>query len=219
MSAESVNYLGCSIDQSLSGEVIASKVVKKSNAKIKFLFRISRCLNLETKRLLASTLVQCHFDYACSAWYPGLSERLKKSLQITQNKLVRFVQGKNLRAHVGYTEIKQLGWLPVPGRVTQINLNHMYKITNDLAPNYLSSDMIRTSDIHGHNTRKSLFSYLVPRVNSHGKKSFKYNAIKQWNALPLNVKTANSLEAFKIKAKLHIHAEYVKKEKSDFIFY
>ena len=50
-----------------------------------------------------------------------------------------------------------IGWLPVPG-----NLNHMFKNTNDLAPNYLSSDMIRTSDIHGHNTRKSVLSYLVP---------------------------------------------------------
>ena len=30
------------------------------------------------------------FDYACSAWYPNLNEKLKKKIQIAQNKCIWF---------------------------------------------------------------------------------------------------------------------------------
>ena len=39
---ETVEYLGCQLDSKLSGEAIASKILKKINAKLKFLYRRSR---------------------------------------------------------------------------------------------------------------------------------------------------------------------------------
>ena len=41
---ETVEYLGCQLDSKLSGEVMASKDLKKINAKLKFLYRQSRYL-------------------------------------------------------------------------------------------------------------------------------------------------------------------------------
>ena len=66
------------------------------------------------------SLIQCHFDYACSVWYPGLSKVLKNKLQVTQNKIVRFILNMDSRAHVGTEVFKSLGWLPVSKRVDQI---------------------------------------------------------------------------------------------------
>ena len=66
-----VKYLGLILDQSLNGEITVDNVVKKSNAKIKFLYRQAKNVSQETKKLLTSALIQCHFDYACSAWYDG----------------------------------------------------------------------------------------------------------------------------------------------------
>jgi hypothetical protein len=40
--------------------------------------------------MLCNTLIQPHFDFACSAWYPNLKKGLKKELQIPQNKCIRF---------------------------------------------------------------------------------------------------------------------------------
>ena len=40
-------------------------------------------LNLTTKKLLMMSLIKCHFDYARSFWYPGLSKVLKNKLQVT----------------------------------------------------------------------------------------------------------------------------------------
>ena len=35
-------------------------------------------------------IIQPHFDYACFAWYPDITEKLKNRIQITQNMCMRF---------------------------------------------------------------------------------------------------------------------------------
>ena len=71
-------------------ESMALYVMDKINKKIKFLYRKSQFLTTSLRRLLCNALIQPHFDYACSAWYPNLNKGLKKKLQITQNKCMRF---------------------------------------------------------------------------------------------------------------------------------
>ena len=34
------------------------------------------------RRLLCNALIQLHFDYVCSAWYPNLSKKLKTKNRI-----------------------------------------------------------------------------------------------------------------------------------------
>ena len=69
-SKSTVTYLGVTLDQSLSGDVIASDVPNK----LMFLYWNARMFNMKTKKLLVSSLIQCNFDYTCSAWYSGLSK-------------------------------------------------------------------------------------------------------------------------------------------------
>ena len=69
---------------------MASKVLKKINAKLKFLYRQSRYLTPAYRRLLCNALIQPHFDYGCSSWFPLLKKNLKRKLQKTQNKCIRF---------------------------------------------------------------------------------------------------------------------------------
>ena len=45
----SVGYLGAEIDQNVSGEAIASKVLSKVNGRLKFLIRKSNFLHLKTR--------------------------------------------------------------------------------------------------------------------------------------------------------------------------
>ena len=66
---ETVEYLGCQLDSKLSGEAMASKVLKKINAKLKFLYRQSRYLTPAYRRLLCNALIQSHFHYGCSSWF------------------------------------------------------------------------------------------------------------------------------------------------------
>ena len=85
-----VTYLGCELDESLSGEDIAFKVINKINSRLKLLNRKNRYLRPYLERLLCNALIQPHFDYACSACYPNLNKKLKSKLQTIQNGCIRY---------------------------------------------------------------------------------------------------------------------------------
>ena len=74
---------------------------------------------------------------------------LKKKLQIAQNKVIRFILGLPSKSP---TEFSGASMLPVPLRVDQLKLNHMYNIINGIAPSYLKSE-ISIADHTGHVTQ------------------------------------------------------------------
>ena len=132
---------------------MASSVIKKANARLKFLYRKRDFLTHHTKKLLVMALIQCHFDYACSFWYHGLTKYWKDKLQVTQNKLIRFVLNLEHRSHIDNTHFRDLNWLPVNLRVEQICLVHVFKITHGLAPEYMDKYFIPLDTVHTYRTR------------------------------------------------------------------
>ena len=111
-----VNYLGCILDETLNGESMALKVLNKVNSKLKFLYRKNKFLTPSLRRLLCNALIQPHFDYACSAWYPNLNKALKKKLQTAQNKCIRFCLLLGNREHIGIAEFEKINWLNINDR-------------------------------------------------------------------------------------------------------
>ena len=104
-SKSSVSYLGADLDQSLTGESMGLRVIKKANSRLKFLYRKGSFLNFRAKKLLITALIQCHFDYGCSFWYSSLTVKTKDKLQTTQNKLIRFALDLSPRTHIAYIYI------------------------------------------------------------------------------------------------------------------
>ena len=82
-----VTYLGCELEESLSGEAMALKVINKINGRLKFLYRKNRYLTPYLKRLLCNALIQPHFDYVCSVWYPNLNMKFKSKFQTVQKQM------------------------------------------------------------------------------------------------------------------------------------
>ena len=74
-----VKYLGCLMDETMSREAMTLHVIHKINNKLKFLYRKNDFLTPTQRRLLCNALIQPHFDYAWSAWYPNLSKKLKRN--------------------------------------------------------------------------------------------------------------------------------------------
>ena len=136
-SKEEVTYLGCILDSKLTGEKMALKVISKVNQRTRFLGRISPYVNSSAMRTLAGALIQCHYDYACTSWYRGISKPLKAKLQTSQNKLVRLLLKLNPRAHLTSTHFSSLGWLRVEERVSHLSLCLVFKILNESVPKYL----------------------------------------------------------------------------------
>ena len=143
---EEVTYLGCILDSKLTGEKMALKVISKVNQRTRFLGRISPYANSSALRTLAGALIQCHYDYACTSWFRGISKSLKTKLQTSQNKLVRMLLKLNPRTHLTSAHFRSLGWLRVEERVSQLSLCLVFKILNEAVPNYLVGYLSRVRD-------------------------------------------------------------------------
>ena len=72
--------LGCAMNEKTLRRTYGFKsYINKINGKLKFLYRKNSFLTLGLRRILYYALIQSHFDYVCSAWYPNLNVKLKKS--------------------------------------------------------------------------------------------------------------------------------------------
>jgi len=161
------------LDHSLSCDEMVNSVIQKVNSRLKFLYRKRNFLNEHTKKLSVSSLIQCHFDYACSFWFHCPTNKLKNKLQVTQNKMIRFVLSLEQRSHISKNHFKDLNWLPMQKRVDQIILCHDFKIKHGLAPDYMSEHFVSQDSVYSHNTRFSKSGYFsVPKVKPRGLKSF-----------------------------------------------
>ena len=157
-----VTYLGCILDESLSGVSIALSVDSKMNTRLNLVYRKNKFLSPQLRRLLpCNAFIQPHFDYACSVWYPNLNKKFKTKLQTLQNKCVRFCLQLDNKAHVGITEFKQINWLPVNYRFRQCLAANVFKFFDDKCPLYMK-DVFDKPCISQASTRNSTMKLSQP---------------------------------------------------------
>jgi hypothetical protein len=215
-SQDSINYLGVSIDNTLSGENMVNSVIKKVSNRLKFLHRHAHILNQKLRKNLSSALIQCHMDYCCTSWYSGITQKYKQKLQIAQNKIARYILKLSSRDHIGQTELNLLNLLKFNDRVKQLRLNHVFNILNSQGAAYLSQNFNKSSNVHSHRTRSSNTNFIVPRVKGIASSTFYYNAILDWNALPPNTKGLPTKYAFKRSVKQHLASNSLNQEMAVF---
>lgn len=197
----SVKYLGCILDSSLSGESMGQNVVSKTNQKIKFLARKASLLDKETRKLLAAVLIQPQFDYACTSWYSGTPKGIKTKLQTAQNKLIRVVLKLGPRAHIGQPEFGELKWLTVEIRVKQLRLRLAHKIILGNGPQYFKNYFQLVRDSHSYSTRGRETDLVPGRFKSvTGQNTFQYLSAVDWNSLPTEIKLSQTHSIFKKKS-------------------
>ena len=114
-----VTYLGCILEETMSGESMAHKVISNVNARLKFLHPNNKYLTPNPRRLLCYALIQPHFDYTCSAWYPNLSRKLKNTIQTSQNKCFGFCLQLDKMSHISQKEFETINWLSIKERYNQ----------------------------------------------------------------------------------------------------
>ena len=124
-----VKYLGCILDKTVSGEIIALSVINKINNKLKYLYRKNRFLIPTLRRLLCNALIQPYFDYACSPWYPNLTK-----IQTSQNKCICFCLQSDKMTQKSREEFETQNWLPVTEKINQCINSIVFKYVNDQCP-------------------------------------------------------------------------------------
>ena len=198
-----VEYLGCILDANFSGEPMPIKVIKKINSKLSFLYRQGKYLDTRLRRLLCNALIQPHFDYGCTSWYPLINKRLKSKLQVAQNKCIRFCLNLSTRSHISHEEFKNINWLPTKDRVEQCIALNVFKYWKKTAPSYVYD--LYTPSFNLYNTRRSQMALDIPlKKTSLGQKSMSFLGPSIWNKLNISLKSVATASSFTHSFKKHI---------------
>ena len=207
-----VEYLGCLLDDTLSGQEMALKVLKKVNGRLRFLYRQGKYLNPRLRRMLCNALIQPHFDYACSAWYPNLTKGIKNKLQIAQNKCIRFCLFLGNREGIRYKHLRKINWLPVAERVYQFIAVSVYKFFNALAPIYMAEIFIKSENTRTTRSTDETKLFIPLRRNEYGKNCLSYLGATIWNSIDSTIRKVKTCNTFKHKIKDKYFKEFKQKE-------
>ena len=186
-------------------------MLKRVSSRLSFLYRKSNLLDYKTRVTLCTALIQPLFDYCCISWYSGISANLKERLNVVQRKMVRFVFRLDSRCSVSVNHLRKIGWLSICDRVRYFKLIAAFKIRMGQAPSYLSQSFTNLSALHSYNTRRSQTDYCVTIEDTASAamlNSFTYTAKKEWNLLPIGLKSIQKLEIFKSRLRKHLMNYY-----------
>ena len=181
--------------EAMSGEAL--NVVNKTNNKLKFHYLINSFLTPALRRLLCNALIQPHFDYACSAWYPNLTKKLKHRIQTTQNKCMRFCLQLDKLKHISHEEFERLNWLPVTYRFKQCVNTIVFKYFNEQCPNNLNEvfDVVVANSFQLSGSFQKLKCPIL-KTNT-GQLALPYIGPTFWNKTPDTLKRIKNLNTFK----------------------
>ena len=155
------------------------------------------------RRLLCNALIQPHFDYACSAWYPNLTQKLKKKLQVMQNKCIGFCLQLDKMSTISHKELKDVKWLPVINRFEQCAISIVFKFISGNCPYYLNEvfEFAREGNI---SLRNNFLKLKQPFWNTNtGQKALPFTGPSFWNQIPEKLKKTNNLNTFEHNLKKH----------------
>ena len=207
-----VTYLGCILDDTLSGESMALYAINKINNRLKFLYRQEKFLNKSLRRLLCNAMIQPFFDYACTAWYPSLNQNLKNRLQAIQNKCIKFCLKIGNRTRVEPKDFEEINWLNTNDRFNQVVASNVFKYFKMQGPGYMD-EIYSRADQGNISTRNSYQRLKIPkRKTTMGLKTLSYVGPSFWNKLPSFLKHAQTLNNFKHKMKEYFFTKFKMKE-------
>ena len=194
-----VTYLGCVLDETLCGESMALKAYNKINGKLKCLYRKNKFLTPTLRRMVFNVIIQPHFDYACSAWPPKLNEKLKKKIQIAENKCIGFCLKLDKRHHISSKAFESINWLPVNERVHQCINAITFKFVNHACSIYLN-EVYEYVPQYRIESRSDFAKLKLPfRKNNIGQNGLSYTGPSLWNNLPGSLKKTTLLNTFNQK--------------------
>ena len=121
------------------------------------------------------------------------------------------------RTHIDQLTRNSVKLLSTLDRVKQLRLKNIFNIFNGSSPPYFTHNFTGSSRSHTHHTRSSSFNFFIPRVRGIASKSFYYNAILDWNALPPHIQTISNKLEFQKAVKKHLAEVALRQESAEFV--
>ena len=198
----SVTNLGVIFNSTFKFDKQVSSVVKTCFFKIRLLAKTKSFLSFNDLERVINAFVTSRLDY-CNALYVGMDQASIKRLQLVQNAAARLLTGHKKRDHITPI-LASLHWLPVRFRIDFKLLLFVFKALNGLAPAYIAELIQRYTPARALRSA-DLMLLVVPktRLKTRGHRAFAAAGPRLWNALPLPVRSAQTLGAFKSSLKTH----------------
>ena len=147
--------------------------------------------------------VSSRLDY-CNGLYTNLSRSSMHKLQLVQNTAARILTNTPRSAHITPI-LARLHWLPIKSRVDFKILLTTYKALNGLAPLYIKDLLPPKRNVRSlRSSDKGLLEVPSTNLVTKGDRAFAAVAPRLWNALPLPLKNAESVEGFKNLLKTYL---------------
>jgi hypothetical protein len=193
---QSTKSLGLTIDEHLTWKNHINNITKKISSGISALKRVRPFINRETAVKAYRGLVEPYFTY-CSPVWDGIGLKLGEKLQKLQNRAARVMTRSSYEVSSA-SLLSELGWsVLVKNRMKQKAIL-MYKVNNNCAPQYLQQ--LFTPKVSNHDLRNSLNKLSVPKPRTdYLKRSFSYSGASLWNSLSEQLRSAPSLNSFKVE--------------------
>lgn len=201
--SETCKNLGVFFDSNMRFRTHVSSLLQRSYGKLRTLYLFKQVLSTQIKLRLCDSLILSLLSYCDILFWPALLLEDKESLQKLQNSCLRLCYGLRKYDHISQSFLTS-GWFKLEQRFHLHLCTLVYKINKFRQPEYLFEKLTKGSDVHGRLTRyNDLFS--APRHRTAMfQRSFTYNAVKNYNALPLNVKDCSGVETFKKRLRTHL---------------
>ena len=198
--ATTVRNLGVVFDRYLTMDAHITKMCSTAYYHLRNISSIRSVLNKKSAVMLIHAFVTSRIDY-CNSLLAGVSKLALSKLQRVQNMAARMVMRIKKCEHITPI-LKELHWLPVEHRIKFKVLLLTFKSIHGDAPAYLSELIIQRRPTRQLRSSEHLMLDVPKtRLKSACDRTFTYQAARLWNALPLNIRSAQTLLTFKNKLK------------------
>ena len=207
----SVCVLGINIDANLSMRTHVLSTVRACFATLHQIHNVRPSLPRHALLSLVHALVVSNMDYYNSV-LTRVTGNLLYRLQSVLNSAGRLVFLARKFDRITLL-LRELHWLKVPERIQYRLCVLAYRCLHNTVPSYLSESLQLAADVDGRRRLRAASSVtlVIPatRRSTLGDRVFPVAAVQAWNALPLDVKAAPSLAAFRQRRKLPLfHASF-----------
>ena len=198
-----LRILGVTIDSFLTFDKHISDIVKSCNFHIRALRHIRPLIDRDTAVTLACSIVASRLDYCNSVLY-GVTDANITKLQRVLKSLARVVCKASYNAPSNGL-LHELHWLPIRQRILYKVATVTYRTCQCQQPVYLLNMLNQyhpTRTLRSSNSNLLVIPHRVKSVTA--SRAFCVAAPTVWNALPQNVKSADSIAVFKKRLKSHL---------------
>ena len=174
-----------------SGLTFNEHVASLTSSLMSSLCQINRVKHLFPKNVLLlviNALIFSKLNY-CSTVWSGTSKQNINKLQLVQNFAAGILTGVKTYDHVS-PALKELGWLSIERLLQLRDVTMVFKCVNNLAPIYLCNKLSKRSEIHKYSTRHCGDLNLGLCRTEAAKRSFFYRAVKHFNDLTSDTRSA-----------------------------